>query len=389
MQRNVLYSQIARFVMSAIILVLLSGCAATPWNDDLVQNETTKPGQTATPPSTATPPASVQTIPGEKNKVALLVPMTGKGSEAGQAMLNAAQLAMFDLGADAFELIPEDTGSSATFAANDAIQKGAKIILGPLFAADVKAVSPIAMQAGVNVVSFSTDTTATNPNTFTLGFLPQSHVNRVLEYAGSKSLTRIALIAPRDAYGEAVASTFDTSLRQRGLTSAGVLRYDGAQPSAEELKQFTTANSFNAVLIAANATQSSAIAQSLPANVQKLGTGLWDQANSTQYPSLAGAWYATSSPKLRARFETHYRTTYGEAAPRLASIAYDAAALAVVLSKQGQGFGRNTLTNPNGFAGIDGIFRLQPDGQNERGLAALQIGSGQATIIQEGPSSFR
>ncbi|PZP55345.1 MAG: penicillin-binding protein activator [Micavibrio aeruginosavorus] len=388
MERNVLYTKAPKFILALAVLFLMTGCetSTSPWDKTL---------ETGTPsvqtPSTPSPQAALPKtpVPAGKTKVALLVPMSGRGSDAGQAMLNAAQLAMFDLGADAFELIPGDTGMSATAAAHEAVTNGASMILGPLFAEDARVVSPIAQQAGLNVLSFSTDRTVANSNTFILGFLPQSQVNRVLEYAGSKALNRVALIAPNDAYGNAVASTFDLALSQRGLINGGVLRYSGTQPTSEQLQQFVSANSFNAVLIAANISQSSVIAQGIPPTIQKLGTGLWDQIDGTAYPSLSGAWYAAASPASRKKFELRYRDTYGSMPPRLASLAYDAAALAVVLSKQGQGFGRNALANPNGFSAIDGIFRLLPDGLNERGLAVLQIGSGQARIIQEAPKTFR
>ena len=384
MQRNVLSSQVIRFALSILFILCLSACTGASFESD-----SDRAAPTPVLPKQAGNASQNSSGTAGTTKVALLLPMSGKGSDAGQAMMNAAQLAIVDLGAKSFELIPGDTGSSATAAANEAVRNGAKLILGPLFAADAKSVSPIAKQAGVNLVSFSTDATAANANTFILGFLPESQVNRVLEYAGNKGLKRIALIAPNDAYGQAVASVFDKSLKQRALNNGGILRFDGAQPSAENITRFSGSNTFDAVLIAANAAQASEISKSIPSNVQRLGTGLWDQVNSSQYPGLAGAWYAASSPKLRQRFETKYRETYGESAPRLASLAYDAAALAVVLTRQGQGFGQNALLNPNGFSGIDGIFRFQPNGLNERGLAVLQIGSGTARIIQESPTSFR
>ena len=47
-------------------------------------------------------------------KVALLLPLSGRGADTGQAMLNAAQLAMFDLQASTyFELLPIDTNGGA------------------------------------------------------------------------------------------------------------------------------------------------------------------------------------------------------------------------------------------------------------------------------------
>ncbi len=405
MQRNVLYTLIGnrtlKFALSMAVVFLLSACdgSVAPWETSL--NSRTPPAPTlpnqssALPPSVAAPstvnPLTPMPAPGTKSKVALLLPLSGRGSDAGQAMLNAAQLAMFDLGADAFELMPKDTGASEDTArqvATDSIRDGASLILGPLFAADAKAIAPIALQSNINVVSFSTDTSAAGGNVFILGFLPQSQVKRILEYANGKALTHIALIAPRDQYGNTVAETYDTNLRLRGATSAGILRYDGAQPSPDEIKQFVTGKTIDAVLIAANAAQASTIAQSLPANIQRLGTGLWDQADATKLVGLQGAWYAASSPHLRQKFEKRYRDTYGENPPRLASLAYDAAALAVVLSKQGNGLGKNALLNQSGFAGIDGIFRFQNDGLNERGLAVLQVGSGTASIIEEAPTAF-
>ena len=38
----------------------------------------------------------------------------------------------------------------------------------------------------------------------------------------------------------------------------------------------------------------------------------------------------------------------------------------------GQRFSAEVLTNPSGFAGIDGLFRFRADGTNERGLAVMR-----------------
>ena len=48
-------------------------------------------------------------------------------------------------------------------------------------------------------------------------------------------------------------------------------------------------------------------------------------------------------------------------------------------STQGtQRFSPEVLTNPSGFAGIDGLFRFRADGTNERGLAVMKVGTGGA-----------
>jgi outer membrane PBP1 activator LpoA protein len=320
-------------------------------------------------------------------------------------MLNAAQLAVFDLNADNFALIPKDTTGTADGARNAAqaaLAEDVQLILGPVFATDAKAVTPVTLQSKTNVLSFSTDSSVATSGGFVMGFLPQTQITQVIDYAASKGMQRIAMIAPQDAYGDIAVSAFASHVRQRNLGNAGILRFNSSTGATlEQIKSFAaqsgTAGSkpFDAVLIAAPGSQAGAISQYLtqagfpPSAVQRLGTGLWDQADAAYQPSLQGAWYAASSPYMRQKFEHKYRQTYGEAAPRLATLAYDATALAIVLARTGQDYSRQTLTNANGFNGIDGIFRLRQDGLIERGLAILEIRNNRASVIKEAPTSFQ
>lgn len=342
-----------------------------------------------------TPPqaSSINNV-SKQSKIALLLPLSGKGAETGQAMLNAAQLAMFDMNASSiFELRPEDTGRGATQAMTNAINNGANLILGPVFSTDTKTVTPIALQNNINVVSFSTDSSAAVGNTFLMGFMPQAQVSSILAYANGSGLKKIALIAPRDVYGDSVTTTYSMFRQRYATDSAGIIRYAAnSLPSEADLSQLKSG--VDAVLIAAPAVEAHRISNLLtesgypPASVQRLGTGLWDQTEATKLSGLQGAWYAASSPPLRTRFEHRYFETYGIQPPRLASLAYDATALAVALTKSGQGFSRETLTNPNGFSGVDGIFRFTSEGLADRGLAILAIKSGAAIVMQDAPSRF-
>ena len=49
---------------------------------------------------------------------------------------------------------------------------------------------------------------------------------------------------------------------------------------------------------------------------------------------------------------------------------------------------RAALTQAAGFAGVSGIFRLLPNGTNERGLAIAQIRNNQVVVIDPAPRSF-
>jgi ABC-type branched-subunit amino acid transport system substrate-binding protein len=126
----------------------------------------------APPPGNFTPPS-----PDGKIRVALLLPLSGDAKDIGQGMLDAAQLALFDVADDPFVLVPRDTGTSpedADRAAQSAISEGARLIIGPLFAADAPVVAQRARAAGVNMVSLSNDRTIAAPDLFILGLTPQS-----------------------------------------------------------------------------------------------------------------------------------------------------------------------------------------------------------------------
>lgn len=388
------------------VLLLLSGCSASsPW--------TASGSGASVTPSPASPQAAAPVAPplsSTPSKVALLLPLTGKGAETGQAMLNAAQLAMFDLGGNSFELMPKDTSQGAERVANEALTEGAGLILGPVFGADAKTISPLARARGINILPFSTDTSAAGGNSFLMGFVPQTQVEQIVDFALNQGMKRIALIAAQDAYGDAVAATYESTLARHGVSSVGVLRFAaGVGPSPSQIldlskrpaalpssMNYNAMNSvpFDAVLIATSGAQAERISSQLtavglsPFAVRRLGTGLWDQPETVRAPSLQGAWYAASSPRLRQKFEKRYLETYGQSAPRLASLAYDATALAVVLAKAGRGYGSESLTSPNGFSGIDGIFRFRTDGLAERGLAILEIRNSMAVVVRDAPSSF-
>src|SRR4029077_11528633 len=98
------------------------------------------------PPVGIAAPASAPAVPGSA-KAALLVPLSGANAELGQAILDAAQLALFETPGERLILVPRDTGGTAdgaTKAARGAIDDGGELILGPLLAAEVEAVKPIA-----------------------------------------------------------------------------------------------------------------------------------------------------------------------------------------------------------------------------------------------------
>ena len=338
--------------------------------------------------------------PTGKTKVAILLPLTGKNATLGQAMLNAAQLAVFDSADTRFELMPRDTGTnttSAETAARDAVASGAQLLIGPLFAADVPAVHDIGKASTVATLTLSTDTTLAANGLYVMGFAPNAQVERVVAYATSRGLRHFAALIPATPYGALVSSSFSQSALRHGGIVITLETYDPAKRDAAQHIQKIALNrdQIDALFLPLGGTELSHIVSQLnlagidSRRMRLLGTGLWDEADlGRQSPYMVGGWYAASDPAGRRSFLSSYHTTYGSEPPRLATLAYDATALAAVLSKRGAAFDTGNLTNPNGFAGLDGIFRLNVSGTVERGLAVNEVTPLGAQVIDPAPKTF-
>ncbi len=335
------------------------------------------------------------------HKVALLLPLTGPSAGIGQPMLDAAQLALFDVAGEQFELLPRDTKGTpqgAAEAARKALSEGASLILGPLLAQEVQAVKPIAAGAGVDVLAFSTDWTLAGNGTYIMGFVPNDQVQRVTGYARSRGVTRFVALAPRSPYGDAVVSALQASAQRFGGQVAQVERYEPtlADPAVPARQVAQAPIAPQAVMLAEGGERVRALGAALLANgvdpgrVKLLGTGLWDEPGLGREPALAGAWFAAPAPEQRADFEARFESLYGKKPPRLATLAYDATALAGALARMGGPvpYDRANLTNPNGFAGVDGLFRLRPNGSVERGLAVLEVTPEGARVLDPAPQTW-
>jgi ABC-type branched-subunit amino acid transport system substrate-binding protein len=360
------------------------------------------------PPPETLPPASGPI------KVALLVPLSGPNAELGKAMLEAAQMALFATGSDRLTLIPRDTVGSpggAAGAARSAIAEGAQLILGPLLAAEVEAVKPVARDAKVNVIAFSTATPLAGDNIFLMGFLPRQEVVREVSFAHQRGLQHFAALAPNTQYGhlmvDAMRDTAATGgatvgrieyFEPRGSDLAGAIQRllgSGGAPAAAAPAAAANPD-FDALLLPEGGSQAKQIAHQLQeagldtAKVRLLGSGLWDDPAIAGEPALYGGWFAASPPAQRQEFDSRFQATYGQPAPRLASLAFDAAALAAVLAKDsGAPFARDAIHNPGGFTGVDGLFRFTPQGLVQRGLAVLQVGPQGNEIVSSAPQSFQ
>jgi ABC-type branched-subunit amino acid transport system substrate-binding protein len=269
------------------------------------------------------------------------------------------------------------------------------MILGPLFASSVPATAQLTRAKGVSVIAFSTDSSVAGRGVYLLSFLPESDVNRIVDYAAGTGKRSFAACLPDNAYGNVVEATFKQAAGRKGgrivaFEKYGADRATAARTVAQSLGQA------DALFLADDGESLVATADALTAaganlkNIQLLGTGLWDNPRVSASPALQGGLYAAPDPAGFRSFSGRYRAKFGADPVRTATLAYDAVALVAALARtQGpQRFSSEVLTNPSGFAGIDGLFRFRADGANERGLAVMRVASGGSQPVAGSPKSF-
>ena len=333
-------------------------------------------------------------------KVGLILPLSASGNAgvAAQSMKNAAEMALAEFQNPNIQLLIKDDGGNpqgAAQGAQQALDDGAEIMLGPLFALSVPSTAQVARTRSVSVIAFSTDSSIAGRGVFLLSFLPESDINRIVEYSASIGKKSFAALLPENAYGNVVEVAFKQSVGRRGGRIVAFEKYgaDRATPARNVAQALGQAD---ALLIADDGDSVVATAEALTGaganlrNIQLLGTGLWDNPRVFASASLQGGLYAAPDPAGFRAFAGRYRTRFGGEPVRTATLAYDAVALVAALARtQGaQRFSQDVLTNPSGFSGIDGLFRFRPDGTNERGLAVMRVGNGGGVAVAGSPKSF-
>lgn len=420
--------------MAAALVIGLSACTATTGGPSPSAPQGPDSPFVGAPPEPAVigvelAPERIEVTPAHLTgrdlvRVAVLLPFSASAAPArseASHLLRAAELALFERGADNILLMPRDTEGTARgaeVAAEAALADGADLIIGPLFAAEVRSVSGPARRAGVPVISFSTDAGVAGNGVYLLSFPPEEEVRRVVSFAASRGAERFAIVAPATPYGQLVSESYRRAASEAGgavtveevysggvdsmtqaarrLARAGIERLDVTRALAMtgENWEASPGGAFQAVMLPAGGDDLRMLAPTLlfsdidPLLVKFLGTSLWRNPATVREPALANGWFAGPDPQQRTRFELVYQDVYGEAPSRLAGLGYDAMSLAALMAANGGRIERSMIEEENGYLGVDGLFRLRADGRIERGLAVYTIRNGNFEVLDPAPESF-
>jgi ABC-type branched-subunit amino acid transport system substrate-binding protein len=334
-------------------------------------------------------------------RVGLLLPFALRPQDAA-ALYNAAELALFDHGNQNTLIIPRDAGAdenSANAAARALVNDGADIIIGPVLREGVAGAAQAARRERIPVIGFSSDRTVAGDGVYLLSFQLEDEISRIVSYAASRNIRTMALLAPSNEYGRRVESALRAEARTPGVAIVSAQLYNrtdaDATAAATALAQSLRTSPAQGILIAESGTPLRSIGTALvragvdQRQVRFMGTSVW-AGEAQREPSLSGGWYVSPDPAARTDFESRYQAMFGHEPTRLASLGYDAVALAALLSRErgAQGFNRAALENPEGFAGSDGLFRFSANGAIERGLAIIEVQQNTVAVLDAAPRRF-
>lgn len=357
----------------------------------------------------ATGPGTAPPGKGGSVQVALLVP-SGSGQSQdelfGANLENAARLAMNDLSGVNIDLRVYKTGGSpaqAAALAKQAVDEGAQVILGPFYSEEANAAGVAVANSGVNVLAFSNNAAIAGGNVFVLGQTFESTARRLAGYAVRNGKSKVLIVHDRNVAGEVGKSAIERGVASAGGSVVGVTSYEFSQNGIMQAAPgiVSTARSSGATALFLTADTAGALpllSQLLvdngidKATTQFIGLTRWDIPPATlALPGVQGGWFTMPDPGLQAQFRARYASAYGSQPVPVAGLAYDGIAAIGALANRAKGgapLTKGDLTQSAGFAGVSGIFRLLPNGTNERGLAVATIRANQVVVIESAPRSF-
>ena len=375
----------------------------------------------------------------ESFRVGVLLPLSGEAGKFGQGLKQATMLALEDMNNDNLILQFYDTQGTpegARMAAENALNQGVKLIIGPLMSTEVEAISYQTRRRDVPVVAFSTDEKVLQAQVYTLGLLIDEQVDRIIGYAAkAQGRSRFALLLPDNSSGTAVAKSAVKAAKKYGGTVVRIAFYapnttdfseivreltdfdkrseplkkqkdqlkalvqKGDKDAAAALRRLNLKDAddgvdFDAVIIPESGSRLKSAAAMFgyydvfSPEVMFLGTSVWENTGLNKETTLVKAAYPRLSRTHNAYFNKKFQSLFGTYPNGLYAFAYDAVALSSALSKRNSSDLDAAITHPDGFAGINGIFRFFPNGKNQHSLDIIEITPSADKVVDAASHKF-
>lgn len=426
-----------RFFYAIFATLILAGCAGTGGKRDWNAEYTNVPTGT---PIQMQYGSYYSADDNQQHNIAVLLPLSGQAAGPGREIANAMELTLLQHSLSKLNVRFFDTATNPTNAINMALATKPDIVVGPLFSSDAQ-ILRTTKSDDLPAISFTSDANALGDGVMTVALMPTNSIELIVRemfYDGAKNFI---IMAPNTDSGKIMAGTAKRAAEIYGPTVNGIFFYtehdnDNLKETALQASMFNARSAANkrartvlsdiltqetvngieksnlyyqldqisksdvlgtlpysAVLFLGNADDTKTLGSFLryysadSRSVSFYGTALLDGTNIVSDYTMMGTKYA-ALPEQNASFINLYQQTYDSVPSRFATFGYDAANIAM-----GAVYSNKTtaayLLDPSGYAGMDGIVRLKPNGDSERGLRILQVNaSGTPVVVRNAPENF-
>lgn len=377
----------------------------------------------------------------DTHRMAVLLPTSGSNAEIGKSIRLGIEAAAVRFAPNGLQINFYDTGQGDIIQAiESALSENPEMIIGPVFAGDAKMLRDN-KPARIPALSFTSDTTAVGNGVFSMALMPSNGIEAILQEMAENTNKKFIIIAPDNASGHTMAATAKYISDKINLENIGILYYterdtdsikntainaslyttrndastrakeilsaiiNGEELSTEEKDYITTQLEdinrtdtlgklpYDSILFLGGADDTKSLVSFLryygldSKDVQFYGTSLWQDTSLSSDVAMIGARFA-AMPEIAEDFTMIYESATGKNPSRMTALGYDAMMLAV------GGLYSSTnkityLTNPNGYIGANGLFRLRSNGQNERALQIIKFnGAGKTMVVRPEKNSF-
>jgi ABC-type branched-subunit amino acid transport system substrate-binding protein len=347
-------------------------------------------------------------------EVALLLPLESQNvatNNLAENLMNSARLAVGDLKDVDITLnvyptsgIPE----RAAIVAKKAVSNGNKIIIGPLFSAETVAVKKALKDKKIKIISLSNDPSVAGDGVFIMGTTFRTVANRLVKYSVKKNMPLIAIIGPEGTFADTGINSAIEAINSNGGKISTIARYpltiEGIQKKIPTIYKNIIKYNTDAIIFTDSPTRglgfvTEQLNQIFEKNEKQppkfMGLTKWNGARQMlNEPSINKGWFIVPDQRLKTAYVDRYSKTFGVIPNDLSALSYDAIALIGGLFKKLQAnkslgvFDEKNITSRNGFIGINGAFRFNSTGLNERLLAVAEVASGKIKIIDSALSTF-
>ncbi|MCQ2574726.1 MAG: penicillin-binding protein activator [Alphaproteobacteria bacterium] len=430
-----------KFLAFVGLCVLLASCSMTQknWHEEYGSVTTMAPNQL----SNGFMPYYNESKATKNTSIAVLLPTSDQNKSIGNSIKTSIEMALVQRPSENIKTTFYDISGDSINKKQiiqEVLSTNPNIIIGPVFAEDVKELRD-EKNSELPVLSFTSDISAVGNGVMTMALLPTQSIETIIRQIQNDGIQNIIVVAPNDQSGKLMASVAyeastiynlqlnglfyytpndsnsmkDTAIKasmyetrsQANTRAKEVLsdiltkeslsqnEYDSLNQQLEKISKTEVLGPvpYNAVLFLGNGNDSKTLASFLRyygVNSQQVhfyGTTLWQGSDIASDFTMSGAKYATL-PDISENFVELYKQATDQYPDYMSSFGYDAINMILEMVNTNKNYA-SYLLDPSGYNGINGIFRLQPSGESERGLLIKQLnGSGTARTIKEAPNNF-